>query len=102
MFQSNLDKNEGKRYFALFIATSGGIGKNLPIMRELLSGEHGIKPLAGQHFYLWCGKRDRRHGEGEMLQSQAIIERLGGVVDILRIVEEGHSKSNEKSKANLL
>ena len=62
MFQSNLDKNEGERYFALFIATSGGIGKNLPIMRELLSGEHGIKPLAGQHFYLWCGKRDRRHG----------------------------------------
>jgi len=91
---AHLDKNKGNKYFALFIATSGGIGKNLPIMRELLSGKHGDKPLAGLHFYLWGGKRDRRHGENEMRQSQTIIEQLGGIVDILRIGKEGHGGFN--------
>jgi len=88
-----LDKNEGKKYFTLFIATSGGIGKNLPIMRELFSGEHSVKPLTGQHFYFWGGKRDRTHGQN-MRQSQPIIEGLGGKVDILRIGKEGHGGFN--------
>ena len=91
---AHLDKNGGKNYFALFIAASGGIGKNLPIMRELLSGKYGVKPLTGQHFYLWCGKRDRRHGENEMRQSKTIIEQLGGIVDILQIGREGHGGFN--------
>ena len=91
---AHLDKNEGERFFALFIAVSGGIGKNQPIMRELLSGKHGDKPLAGQHFYLWGGALDPRHGENEMRQSQSIIEQLGGTVDILRIGKEGHGGFN--------
>jgi len=91
---AHLDKNEGEKYFALFIAVSGGIGKDQPIMRELFSGEHGLKPLAGQHFYLWAGKKDRRHGEREMRESKTIIERLGGTVDILRIGEQGHGGFN--------
>ncbi|MBW1728448.1 MAG: hypothetical protein JRH13_00010 [Deltaproteobacteria bacterium] len=95
---AHLDKNEGKKYFALFIAASGGIGKNLPIMRELLSGKHGVKPLTGQHFYLWGGKRDPRHGEIEMRQSQTIIEQLGGVVDIFRIGNEGHGGFNHNRR----
>ena len=91
---AHLDKNEGKKYFALFIAASGGIGENLPIMRELFSGKHGVKPLKDQHFYLWGGKRDLRHGEESMRRSQAIIEQLGGTVDILRIGSEGHGGFN--------
>lgn len=95
---AHLDKNEGEKYFALFIAASGGIGKNLPIMRELLSGRHGAEPLAGQHFYLWGGKRDRAHGEESMHRSQAIIEQLGGTVDILRIGQEGHGGFNHNRR----
>ncbi len=91
---AHLDKNEGKGYFALFIASSGGIGKHQPIMHELLSGKHGAKPLVGQHFYLWGGKRDRMHGENEMRRSKKIIEQLGGIVDILRIGKEGHGGFN--------
>ncbi|MBW1705070.1 MAG: hypothetical protein JRJ86_07860 [Deltaproteobacteria bacterium] len=90
---AHLDKNKGKKYFTLFIATSGGIGRKLPIMRELLSRKHGDKPLTGQHFYLWGGKQDRSHGEN-MRQSQPIIEGLGGKVDILRIGKEGHGGFN--------
>jgi len=90
---AHIDKNEGKNYFNLFIATSGGIGENLPIMRELISGTHGYRPLAGQHFYLWGGTRDRSHGEN-MRQSQPIIEKLGGMADILRIGDEGHGGFN--------
>lgn len=90
---AHLDKNEGENYFRLFIATSGGIGKNLPIMRELFSGKHGSKPLTGQHFYLWGGKKDRSQGEN-MRNSQPIIEELGGTVDILKIGEEGHGGFN--------
>ena len=91
---AHLDKNEGKNYFALFIASSGGIGERQPIMRELLSERHGAKPLSGQHFYLWGGKRDRRHGENEMRYSKKIIGHLGGIVDILRIGKEGHGGFN--------
>lgn len=91
---AHLDKNEGKSYFNLFIACSGGIGENQPIMRELLSGKYGAKPLSGQHFYLWGGKRDRMHGENEMRHSQKIIEQLGGIVDVLRIGKEGHGGFN--------
>ena len=90
---AHLDKNEGKNYFVLFIAASGGVGKNLPIMRELLSNKHGASPLMDQHFYLWGGKRNRSHGEN-MSQSQTIIEGLGGEVDILRIGREGHGGFN--------
>jgi len=91
---AHLDKNEGKKFFVLFIAVSGGIGENQPIMRELLSGKYGTKPLTGQHFYLWAGKRDHRHGENEMRHTRKIIEQLGGIVDILRIGAEGHGGFN--------
>ena len=91
---AHLDKNKGENYFSLFIASSGGIGENQPIMKELLSGKYGVKPLTGQHFYLWGGKRDRMHGENEMKHSKKIIEQLGGIVDILRIGEEGHGGFN--------
>ena len=90
---AHLDKNEGNNYFALFIAASGGVGENLPIMRELLSNQHGAGPLLDQHFYLWGGKRDRSHGEN-IRQSKPIIEGLGGKVDILRIGKEGHGGFN--------
>jgi len=90
---AHLDKNEGQKWFALFIAASGGIGENLPIMRDLASGKFGDKPLRGQHFYLWGGKKDRSQGEN-MRESKPIIEQLGGSVDILQIGKEGHGGFN--------
>ncbi|MCD6384316.1 hypothetical protein J7M23_00920 [Candidatus Sumerlaeota bacterium] len=90
---AHLDKNEGKGYFKLFIASSGGIGNNLSIMRDLLSGKYGNKPIAGQHFYLWAGKRDNNRIE-DMQKSKSTIEKLGGIVDIFRIGPEGHGGFN--------
>ena len=78
----------------LFVAASGGIGRNMPIMQDLFSGRYGPQPLKGEHFYLWGGEKDIQHGESEMRQTKSIIEELGGKVDILRIGEEGHGGFN--------
>jgi hypothetical protein len=56
--------------------------------------------MEGAHFYLWAGKRDRSRTTvtgsraEDMKQAKLLIERLGGIVDVLRIGPEGHGGFN--------
>ncbi len=91
------DKHSGGDYFRLFMAISGQIGADQPMMRALTSGRYGEAPLRGCHFYLWAGRRDRFRVEG-MKRSKEMIESLGGAVDILRIGPEDHGGFNHSAK----
>jgi len=74
-----LDRQSGNDYFNFFIAVSGGIGPEQRMVRDLLSGRHGERPIEGEHFYLWNGKQDVRRTEC-MRNSVSILEKLGGAV----------------------
>lgn len=84
--------DRGDRFFKLFIAVSGGIGANLPLVRDLRAGQHGRDPLSGRHFYLWCGSQDNNGRVCQAVSAGAVIIRnLGGTVDLLRQTRLGHA-----------
>ncbi len=97
---AHIDRISEQSLFCYFIAASGATNERQPGMRSLLSGDAGERPIDGIHFYLWAGERDRGPttlgGEraDDMKQAKLLIERLGGVVDVLRIGPEGHGGFN--------
>lgn len=98
-----LDKRSGNNYFILFISTLGAIGPDLPMIRTLRAGTYGERPIEGAHFYLWCGMQDKRGRacEGMKAGSIAIIEELGGTVDLFRQGAEGHGGFNHNQRYQL-
>lgn len=80
------DRYFGTYFFTFFIAVSGGVGQNLPVMKDLLNGEYGPSPISGSHFYFWCSLNDQ-YGLRflKMLNGRRIVETLGGTVDVFRV-----------------
>lgn len=85
---AHLDCHTGTHYFTLFMGISGGCTDTYPPMADLLGGTYGPDPIAGCHFYLWCGTEDLDGDRCVSLQTCADhVESLGGTVDIFAIAD---------------
>jgi hypothetical protein len=83
-----MDKHYKTNYFNCFIGVSGSSTPDHPMLKDLLSGKYGDVPLRGKHFFFWCGIREAGTCT-HMKETQDIIQKLGGAVDVFRGSPEG-------------
>jgi hypothetical protein len=89
-----LDAGRGKRYFALSVASSGGVAVDYPPTRAILEGAFGNRPLAGTRWITAAGARDQepeRDGIPAMRRSANWLREQGAtVVASIEDANEGH------------
>lgn len=89
-----LDAGRGKKYFALNVASSGGVGLNYPPNREIVSGGYGSRPLQGTRWITVAGARDPnpdRDGIPGMKHAAAWLQQQGAIVELsIEDPDEGH------------
>ena len=76
------DRDRGNDYFALTIASSGGLPqeRGLTFSKRLQAGEYGPAPLAGTRFFMYCGMQDDDTCE-HMRNTSEILEQYGATVE---------------------
>jgi hypothetical protein len=89
-----LDAGRGKRYFALSVASSGGVAVDYPPTRAILEGAFGNRPLAGTRWITAAGARDQepeRDGIPAMRRTANWLREQGAtVVMSIEDANEGH------------
>lgn len=89
-----LDAGRGKKYFALNVASSGGVGLDYPPTRAIVSGAYGDHPLKGTRWITSAGGRDPqpdRDGIPGMRRAAAWLKEQGAIVlDSIEDPNYGH------------
>lgn len=89
-----LDASRGRHYFALNVASSGGVATDYPPTRAILSGAFGDRPLRGTRWITAAGARDpepERDGVPAMRRTAAWLEEQGAtVIERIEDPAEGH------------
>lgn len=89
-----LDHGRGRRYFALVVASSGGVALDYPPNQALLRGEFGADPLRGTRWVTAAGARDpeaERDGVAGMRRTADWLRRQGAsVVESIEDPAFGH------------
>lgn len=78
-----LDAGRGRKYFALNVASSGGVGLDFPPTRALTTGAYGDHPLRGTRWVTAAGARDpqpERDGIPGMRRAAAWLQEQGAIV----------------------
>lgn len=89
-----LDAGQGKHFFGLGVASSGGVGMNYPPTKAIVDGTYGRRPLAGTRWITVAGASDPnpdRDGIQGMRTAANWLEDQGAIV--LEAIEdpvEGH------------
>lgn len=78
-----LDHGRGKKYFALNVASSGGVALDYPPTRAILSGAYGDHPLRGTRWVTSAGAKDsERDGIEAMRRTAAWLKEQGATVEL--------------------
>ncbi len=78
-----LDAGRGKKYFALNVASSGGVALDYPPTRAITNGEYGDHPLRGTHWVTAAGAKDtERDGIAAMRRTAAWLKEQGAIVEL--------------------
>lgn len=89
-----LDAGRGKKYFALCVASSGGVGLDYPPTRAIAAGAYGDRPLEGTRWITSAGGRDPQPDRGGipgMRRAAAWLKEQGAIVlDSIEDPESGH------------
>lgn len=89
-----IDAGQGRRYFSLAVASSGGVGEDYPPTRAILAGAYGDRPLRNTRWITAAGARDpnpERDGIPGMRRTAAWLKQQGALV--IKTIEdpvEGH------------
>lgn len=78
-----LDASRGRHYFALNVASSGGVGVDYPPVRAITAGQFGDHPLKGTHWITSAGGRDQnpdRDGIPGMQRAADWLKQQGATV----------------------
>jgi hypothetical protein len=78
-----LDAGRGGRYFALNVASSGGVALDYPSTRAILGGRYGDHPLRGTRWVTAAGGRDpepERDGIPAMRRTAEWLKQQGAIV----------------------
>ena len=78
-----LDAGRGKRYFALNVASSGGVALDYPPNRALLAGTFGERPLTGTRWITVAGARNPqpdRDGIAGMKRTADWLKEQGAII----------------------
>lgn len=79
-----LDSGRGKKYFALNVASSGGVALDFPPTRIIAAGGYGDGPLRGTRWVTSAGALDRngdRDGIAAMRSTAAWLKEQGAIVE---------------------
>lgn len=89
-----IDAGRGRHYFALVVASSGGVATDFAPTRAIVAGAFGDRPLQGTRWVTAAGARDPepdRDGIPAMRRTAAWLEAQGAiVVDRIEDPAEGH------------
>ena len=89
-----LDAGQGRRFFSLAVASSGGVSLDYPPTRAILDGTYGKDPLKGTRWVTSAGGHDPhpdRAGIPGMRRTAAWLKEQGALVlDNIEDVDEGH------------
>jgi hypothetical protein len=103
-----LDAGQGRRYFKLAVASSGGVGIDYPPTRAIKDGKYGKDPLRGTLWITSAGGRDSnpdRDGIPGMRQAAAWLKEQGAIVaDAIEDPAQGHGALmlNAKNASRML
>lgn len=77
-----LDNGRGKKYFALNVASSGGVALDYPPTRAILNSAYGDHPLRGTRWVTAAGAKDsERDGIAAMRRTAAWLKEQGANVE---------------------
>jgi hypothetical protein len=97
-----LDTGRGKRYFSLFVASSGGMSPNYPPNRGIANGDYGERPLNGTRWITVAGGRDPqpdRDGIPGMQRTAKWLREQGAVVvETIEDQDFGHGALHRNPK----
>jgi hypothetical protein len=89
-----IDAGRGRHYFALIVASSGGVATDFPPTRAILEGAFGDRPLRGTRWITAAGARDPepdRDGIPAMRRTSSWLEEQGAtVIERIEDPKEGH------------
>lgn len=89
-----LDAGQGRRFFRLAVASSGGVGLDYPPTRAILDGKYGKDSLKGTRWITSAGGRDPhpdRDGISGMRRAAAWLKEQGAIVlDVIEDPAQGH------------
>ena len=89
-----LDAGRGKKYFSLFVASSGGVNPEYPPTAAIAKGDYGDRPLNGTRWVTVAGQRDSRpdrDGTAGMKRTADWLRQQGAaVLDSIEDPDEGH------------
>lgn len=78
-----LDAGRGQKYFALNVASSGGVALDYPPTRAIMNGAYGDHPLRGTHWATAAGAEDsERDGISAMRRTARWLQAQGATVDL--------------------
>jgi hypothetical protein len=78
-----LDAGRGRRYFALNVASSGGVALDYPATRSIVNGAYGDHPLRGTHWVTAAGAKDaERDGIAAMRRTAEWLKEQGATVEL--------------------
>jgi hypothetical protein len=103
-----IDHARGHRYFALNVASSGGVALSYPPTRAIIDGQHGPDPLKGTQWITCAGARDPnpdRDGIPGMKRTAAWLREQGAIVlESIEDPDAGHGalKTNPKNVKRVL
>lgn len=85
------DRDRGNDYFALTIASAGGLPQtnSSEFSENLQAGEYGPAPLARTRFFMYCGMQDGDTCD-QMQSTKDILEQYGATVE--RFIEDPDAK----------
>ena len=85
---------DGRHYFSLFVASSGGVALDFPPTRAIANGDYGPRPLQNTRWVTAAGGRDPhpdRDGIEGMRRTAAWLKEQGGTVVLaIEDAKEGH------------
>ncbi|CAG0999706.1 hypothetical protein BURK2_02917 [Burkholderiales bacterium] len=89
-----IDAGQGRRYFSLAVASSGGVATDYPPTQAILAGSFGVRPLRDTRWITVAGARDPqpdRDGIAAMRRTAAWLEEQGAaVIERIEDPKEGH------------
>jgi hypothetical protein len=89
-----LDAGQGRRFFKLAVASSGGVGLDYPPTRAILAGKYGKDALSGTRWVTSAGARDpnpERDGIPGMRRAGAWLKEQGAIVlEAIEDPDQGH------------
>lgn len=89
-----IDSGMGKSYFALTVASSGGVGLDYAPTQAILNGDYGVRPLNGTKWVTSAGARDPEPDRDGITGMRATAEWLASqgasVVQMIEDPSYGH------------